>query len=149
MDRDSFAKAYTNPQSVSPELLITALLIFIAVVLVTLFLYRKYMNYKKTKLFLEELEVLELGRVESNTLTTLVKRYALNEPVEILYSLRLFDELAEKEMARVLSSPLSSDSKTQYVDLLYRIRVKTYFPEGIQDNQPAEVNLDEVNTTGE
>ena len=132
MDRSGFAKAYTDPTTASPEALLTTLLIIVALIIVFIFLYKKYVYYKKQKIFLEELETLDLGSVESDTLTKLVKRYALNEPVAILYSLRLFDELAEKEMARVLGSPLSSDSKTKYVDMLYRIRQKTYFPEVAQ-----------------
>ena len=73
--------------------------------------------------------LLELDDVQENTLTDLVKRYAQKEPVSVLFSLRLFDDMATKEISRVLGSAGSAMQKQQYVNLVYEIRKKTYFPE--------------------
>ena len=117
-----------TPSEINLKVAGWVLLLCVALILLIYFIYKRYIRFKKQQELLEELEIRDYESMESNTITDLVKRYTLNEPIEILYSLRLFDELAEKEMERVLGSSLSSESKNQYVDLLYRIRQKTYFP---------------------
>ncbi|RJP23651.1 MAG: hypothetical protein C4527_19910 [Candidatus Omnitrophota bacterium] len=117
-----------KPSDINLEVAAWVILLCAALILFIFLAYKRYLRFKKEQELLEELVVREFESVESSTITDLVKRYTVNEPIEILYSLRLFDELAEKEMTRVLGSALSSESKTQYVDMLYRIRQKTYFP---------------------
>ncbi len=88
-----------------------------------------YQRWKKHRRFIEELNQLSLEEAEGNALINIVKRHAMSEPVEVLYSLRVFDELAEKEMNRILSLQGSQEIKQKYIDLLYTIRQKTYFPD--------------------
>ena len=59
----------------------------------------------------------------------MVKRYAMEEPVTILYSERLFDEMAADEIQRVIASPASAQAKEQFIDTIYKIRVRTYHPD--------------------
>ena len=117
-----------KPSDINLEVAAWVILLCAALILFIFLAYKRYLRFKKEQELLEELVVRDFESMESSTITNLVKRYTVNEPIEILYSLRLFDELAEKEMTRVLGSALSSESKTQYVDMLYRIRQKTYFP---------------------
>ncbi|MBI1386933.1 MAG: hypothetical protein GC154_00610 [bacterium] len=128
-------------QDVSGEAIVTVLLIAVCLIGLIIFVHRRYVRYKKERQFIDELETMEMGQTESDTLFNLVRRYALNEPVDILYSVRLFDELAVKEIERVLASPLSSDSKSKFVNLIYSIRQKTYFQElaqSVHDNNSSE-----------
>lgn len=116
-----------NPSEISPVLL----LLFLTITALTFVLFpyflRQYRHYLQTVRFREEMDAMDLKREDSNILWELVKRYALNEPVKILYSLPLFDELAQKEMVRVLSHPYSSHTKMHYIDHLYGLRQKMYF----------------------
>ncbi len=109
--------------------------------LVCLIIYLSYcyQRFKKFKAFEAEMNMLELGHEQEDTLSMMVKRHALNEPVQILYSLRTFDEMATKEINRILASPGSSASKQKFVDLIYDIRQKTYHQDlirpGTQNNE--------------
>ncbi|HPA45017.1 MAG TPA: hypothetical protein PLG59_06270 [bacterium] len=98
-------------------------------IVIIVFANYRYRRWKKHQRFVAELNQLALGDKEGNTLIDLVKRYAMDEPVEVLYSLRAFDALAEKEMCRILGLQGSQETKQQYIDLLYSIRQKTYFPD--------------------
>ncbi len=98
-------------------------------IVAVVFVSYRYKRWKKHQRFVAELSQLALEDKEGNTLIDLVKRYAMDEPVEVLYSLRVFDQLAEKEMCRVLGLQGSQEAKQQYIDLLYSIRQKTYFPD--------------------
>lgn len=115
----------------SSSLPLTTMFIVLAVFLLIGFLiaalYYLHERQKKEHDLQVEMKQLELHKDEKNALYEIVKRNAISEPIEVLYSLPLFDELAQKEIARVLSSPLSSESKSHYVNLLYEIRRKTYF----------------------
>ncbi|MFH1739903.1 MAG: hypothetical protein ABIH23_12905 [bacterium] len=105
-------------------------------VLVAILIYAsyRYKRWKKHQRFIEELNQLSLEENEGMTLIGLVKRYAMDEPVEVLYSLRVFDDLAEKEMCRILGLQGSQETKQKYIDLLYKIRQKTYFPDLAANN---------------
>ncbi len=135
MNNKSFDVPFLTPTDVNLDVMIWALGICVVLITFIIVAYKRYQRFKKEQELIEEMEVREFENQESSTITDLVKRYTVNEPVEILYSLRLFDELAEKEMTRVLGSSLSSDSKKKYVDLLYRIRQKTYFPSEFHHEQ--------------
>lgn len=122
-----------NPWFAPTEIPIQTLLVVVialsSIILIIFMIYRRYIRFKKLQSFHEEMDLMQFENQESKTLDDIVKRYALNEPVEILYSLRLFDEMAEKEMERILSSSMPSKAKDKYIDLLYQIRHKTYFSE--------------------
>jgi hypothetical protein len=74
-----------------------------------------------------------------------VKQYAMQEPVQILLSLRMFDELACQEISRVLGSSGSTTAKNRFVQMIYDIRKKTYFPDWDKKAEP----LDEDETKQE
>ncbi len=99
------------------------------IVLVACISVYRYRRFKLFQEFSQELTLLELDEVEGNALTNIVKRYSLKEPVSVLFSLRLFDELATKEISRVLGSAGSAAQKQQFINLVYEIRKKTYYPE--------------------
>jgi len=137
---------WIKPTDVPVDLLFGLLLGMTLIVLAILYIHRRYAYFKKVQILQEEMELLQLENNESQTLESLVKRYTLNEPVEILYSLRLFDELALKEMGRILGSPLSQDSKKKYIDLLYMIRQKTYFAGGAYSSNPVSFNSNDLHS---
>ncbi len=110
-----------------PVLILGTLAAVTFLVAVVTFASYRFRRWQKQRRFIEELDQIALEENEGNALINLVKRYAMDEPVEILYSLRRFDELARREMARVLALPGSKESKQEYIDLLYSIRQKTYF----------------------
>lgn len=99
------------------------------IICLALYLSYRYKWFVKFKRLKEEMESLELNPVEENILNGMIKRYRLNEPVDLLMSLPLFDELAEKEMRRVLKTPGSSTAKQSYIELVYEIRQRTFFPD--------------------
>lgn len=89
----------------------------------------QYYRWKKFKVFEDEMRSLDLDTESEGTLALMVKRYAMDEPVQILFSPRLFDEMASNEIVRVLGSPGSMKAKQHFIDTVYKIREKTYFPD--------------------
>lgn len=85
--------------------------------------YQKWRRYNR---FVTELKTLDLEPDQEGTFADIVKRYHMAEPVNILYSKRLYDEMAASEMVRVLSSPGTVSAKAAYIDSLYEIRDRTY-----------------------
>lgn len=125
MNPDDLGKIYQNTE-VSMQAFLSLGIGCIVLIVAIIYIHKRYMRYVKEREFMEEMQTLEMEPNESDTLFSLVRRYALNEPVDILYSQRLFDELAVKEISRVLGSPLSKENKTKFVNLIYNIRQKTY-----------------------
>lgn len=121
----------------------------IVLIVLIVFVHKRYTRYIKERAFLDEIQTLEMEQSESDTLFSLVRRYALNEPVDILYSQRLFDELAVKEISRVLGSPLSKENKTKFVNLIYNIRQKTYNQSLMPESSNPEAALTEGTTEPE
>ncbi len=116
--------------------------VLLAIAVVTgiiIYLSYRYQRFKKFREFMDEVEMLDLGNEEEDTLSNMVKQYALKEPVQILVSLRLFDEMATKEISRILASAGSAAAKQKFVDLVYEIRKKTYYKESSLSRTP--VNL--------
>ena len=64
-------------------------------------------------------------------MASLVKRYQVGEPVQILYSAKLFDDLATAEMRRILASQGSAEAKEKFINSLYEIRTRTYHPDWV------------------
>lgn len=116
-----------------PQLIVTVLMTIAAIVVALVIGAHYYRRWRKHRRFTDELNQFALEEDEGSTLVGLVKRYATDEPVEILYSLRAFDELAEKEMKRILGVQGSQEAKQRYIELLYTIRQKTYFADLIEE----------------
>lgn len=107
------------------------LLLLIGGILVITFWYHRWKKYNN---FIAEMKALDLNPEEEGTLAAMVKRHSMSEPVNILFSARLFDEMASDEILRVLGSPASAVSKQKFIDQVYNIRTRTYHPEwdGVQ-----------------
>ena len=120
---------FFRTSSVSSQVLLQCLVGVALFIGFAIYLSYQYQWFKKVRRFREEMELLELNPAEENLLTKMIHRYRLNEPVDMLLSLRLFDELATKEMHRVLESPGSSAAKQGYIEMVYEIRQRTFFQE--------------------
>lgn len=115
--------------AISTEVFISVLVILAILTLVCTFGAHYYRKFKKIQEFKDELTQLELDQDQENAMVELIKRYAMNEPVEILMSVRLFDEMAAKEINRILASSGSSSAKQNFVNMVYDIRKKTFYPD--------------------
>ena len=85
--------------------------------------YRRWHRYKE---FEDEMRSLDLDREQEGTFAAMIKRYRIGEPVQILYDLKRFDDLASAEMRRILGSPGSAEAKENFINALYDIRMRTY-----------------------
>lgn len=109
--------------------------------------YYFFQRYKKIEEFKQELQSLGLGEEGENTLVDMVKRYALQEPLDILMSVKTFDQMAIQEIERILASAGSSKAKQQFINLIYEIRLKTYYADLVEksgENKTAAENSDTV-----
>jgi hypothetical protein len=106
--------------------IIGVLLFFIILIIVVTLHYQKWKRYND---FVSEMKTLDLDPESEGTLAAMVKRYQMDEPVNILFSARLFDEMATTEIMRVLGSPAPASAKQQFIDQVYNIRLRTYHPE--------------------
>lgn len=89
----------------------------------------RYQRWCKFKEFENEMKSLDLNPDQEGTLGDMVRRYQIGEPVQILYSPKLFDDLATAEMRRILGSQGSVETKQKFIDAIYDIRTKTYHPD--------------------
>ncbi len=138
-----------TPTEIPIQSILVIVIVLSLIILIIFMVYRRYIRFKKLQSFHDEMDLMQFENNESKTLDDIVKRYALNEPVEILYSLRLFDEMAEKEMARILSSSMPSKGKNKYIDLLYQIRHKTYFSEEVPAYSARKNDQNKTDSNGE
>ncbi|MDP8245261.1 MAG: hypothetical protein P9L94_14350 [Candidatus Hinthialibacter antarcticus] len=122
---------FFNNSSYSIEIFIYTLLAISVVIAATVYGNNKYQWFQKISRFRDEMHSLQLGAADEALLSDLVRRYMMKEPSEALASLPLFDELAQKEIQRVLSSPGSSEAKEDFVKRIYEIRQKAFFPEWV------------------
>lgn len=99
--------------------IVFALLGTVALGIVTSYLWQRYCKFRQ---FQQEMNALGLNSEQEGTLSAIVRRYRMHEPIDILLSEKLFDELASKEMVRILSSPASAELKDRYIRELYEIR---------------------------
>lgn len=104
--------------------------------LILIFLTYKYRKYKRFQEFVDEMKQLDLDEEQENTLAGMVKRYSMDEPVKILMSARLFDEMAAREIEMVLGSAASANAKKQFINMVYDIRKKTYAPDVWMSHTP-------------
>lgn len=114
---------------VGAEYVVWILLGLAALIGLVIYASYRYKRYKSMQEFSDEMHQVGLSTEEESTLTDLVKHYAMQEPVQILLSLRMFDEMACQEISRVLGSSGSTTAKDRFVQMIYDIRKKTYFPD--------------------
>ncbi len=133
MDKVFSSRVWT-PAAISPETMIIGFIVLIGIFFLLPYVLRKYYQYQERLRFMEEAYAMALEGEDSSTLQNLVKRYTLNDPVKIFYSLPLFDELVQKEMVRVLRDSYSANTKMTYIDHLYDLRQKMYFEHAHQFN---------------
>ncbi len=125
---------FFSNSGVGADVLVYFLLGLTAVTFLIIYSVYRYRRFKRYQEFVAEMKQFQLDEEQENTLAQMVKSYALEEPVEILLSLRKFDELAQKEIAKVLGSTGSVDAKKKFINLVYDIRRKTYFPDYLSMN---------------
>jgi hypothetical protein len=120
-------------------ILLGILVVVLSVVVGTLF----YQRWKRYNEFIGELKTLDLNPEEEGTLASMVKRYQMDEPVNILFSPRLFDEMASHEILRVLGSSATTKTKQKFIDQVYAIRTRTYHSDWLESTErPAETERD-------
>jgi hypothetical protein len=144
---ESNAITFFKNREIDPSLILKLFLLLGCVILsISIGVYR-YNRWKKYKEFETEMKSLELDPEAEGTLANMVKRYSMNEPVNVLFSSRLFDEMAAIEIQRVLASSASAKLKANFIDTVYNIRVKTYNPDWVA-NDPQSQNpvLESSNT---
>jgi hypothetical protein len=122
-----FTNGFWKPAEIAPLVLLLIGVALIFAIKLLPYLQRYYNQYVRVQQFRNLVGAMALERKDTNVLWELAQRYALNEPGQILCSLPLFDELAQKEMERVLRHPYPSTAKMRYIDLLYSLRNKMYF----------------------
>lgn len=119
-------KFFSNANDLSPEVVLGVLVGAVIVLGLVMFAVYRYQRWKRFRNFVDEMQQLGLNPLQEGTFGDLVRRYKMNDPVQILYSLRMFDEMAAREMNRVLSSPGSMNAKDEFITTLYEIRERTY-----------------------
>ena len=124
--------------SVDPTTLIYFLVGIIVMVVSLVYGTYRYQQWRKFKLFAAELKALDLNPENEGTFSDMVKRYKFAEPVNVIFSKRLFDEMAEKEIRRILSSAGSFNVKQQYIDIIYAIRTQTYHSDWLVESDELE-----------
>ncbi len=121
-------KLWSNTAA-EPSTILTILIVLMVLISAIIFASYRYQRWKRFKEFEEEMKSLDLEPEDEGTFAWMVKRYKMDEPVNIIYSPRLFDEMATNEMLRVLASQASMESKRDFIDTVYTIRTKTYHPD--------------------
>ncbi len=120
---------FLTPTEIDPEVLfwlIGSLTVIIAVIVFMSYRYNRWVKYKE---FESEMKALDLDTGSEGTLAEMVRRHSLNEPVNVLFSASLFDEMASQEIRRILGGSAPAQQKQEQIDTLYHIRTKTYHPE--------------------
>ncbi len=117
---------FISTTSVAPQYILMILGGLVAFVAIFTYATYQYHKWQKHQQFVSEMRTLDPKPEEEGMLADMVKRYNMDEPVKVLYSQRLYDEMASGEMLRILSSPGSAEAKSNYIDSLYEIRHKTY-----------------------
>ncbi len=125
---------------VDPTVMIQVLSGIVLLITGIIVLTYKYQRWKRYNEFVTEMKSLDLDPDSEGTLAGMVKRYSMDEPVNILFSARLFDEMAATEIIRVLGSPGSVQAKKEFIDTVYKIRTRTYHPDwlGVKEEQVTE-----------
>ncbi len=114
-----------------PATIATILSVLFGIIFLILLGTYRYQKWKKYKTFEEEMKALDLHPDEEGTFAWMVKRYSMDEPVNIIFSARLFDEMATNEIQNVLSSNAPLSAKSRFINTVYDIRMKTYHPDWV------------------
>lgn len=140
---------FFKTQSTDPEVLVYILLGLASIIFGLVYGLHRYSKWKKFKLFEDEMKSLDLNPDDESAFTGMVKRFELEEPVNVLMSARLFDEMATKEIEKVLGSAGSKSAKEKFIEAVYRIRTKTYHSDWLNQEveEPALNTLDLGNET--
>ncbi|MFB3789334.1 MAG: hypothetical protein ACE15F_23490 [bacterium] len=120
---------FLTPTDIDPKVLLWllgTLTVTIAVIVYVTYRYNRWVKYKE---FESEMKALDLDTGSEGALAEMVRRHNLNEPVNILFSASMFDEMAAEEIRRILGSTASAQQKQERIDTLYNIRTKTYHPD--------------------
>lgn len=127
-----------------PVVLVYILLGLAFIIFALVYSLHRYNKWKKFKVFEDEMKSLDLNPDDESAFTGMVKRFELEEPVNVLMSARLFDEMATKEIEKVLGSAGSKSAKEKFIEAVYRIRTKTYHSDWLNQEveEPALNTLD-------
>ena len=117
---------FMRAQTVDPQIIFGILGGIVFALATGVYCVYRYQQWRSYQNFVGEMQQLGLNPDQEGTFGDLVKRYKMKDPVEILYSLRMFDDMAAAEMSRVLGSSGSMSAKEEFVDTLYEIRQITY-----------------------
>ncbi len=120
-----------------PATLMTILVVLMSIVSAVVFGVYRYHRWKNYKEFETEMKSLNLNPEQEGTFSWMVKRYSMEEPVNIIFSPRLFDEMAAREIQNILASSASSKTKSDFINLIYEIRVRTYHPDWTSAEEPS------------
>ena len=133
MGNKGFGFNFITPESVEPQVFLYILGGLAVLVFVIVYGSYRYQRWKRFREFEDEMKSLDLNTEQEGTLGGMVKRYQIGEPVQILYSAKLFDDLATAEMKRILGSQGSAEAKERFINAIYSIRTKTYHPDWVGD----------------
>ncbi len=111
---------------VDPQLLLWILVGIAVLVFSIVYGTYRYNRWRRFKEFENEMKSLDLNPEQEGTLASMVKRYQVGQPVQVLYSSKLFDDMAAAEMERILGSQGSAEAKERFIDTIYEIRMRTY-----------------------
>ncbi len=111
---------------VDPQLLLWILVGVAVLVFSIVYGTYRYNRWRRFKEFENEMRTLDLNPEQEGTLASMVKRYQVGQPVQVLYSSKLFDDMATAEMQRILGSQGSAEAKERFINTIYEIRTRTY-----------------------
>ncbi len=126
---------FFDNKGMDPQILVWILVSLALIIFGLVYGLHRYNKWKKFKAFEDEMRTLDLNPDDESTFAGMVKRFEMEEPVNVLMSARLFDEMATKEIEKVLGSSGSKSSKENFIQQVYRIRTKTYHPDWLRTNE--------------
>lgn len=139
--QNEFSAPLFKNTSIDPTLLLSILGSLVALILLIVYGVYRYNKWKQYVAFEDEMKSLGMDSNAEDTLAGMVKRFQMDEPVQILFSPRLFDEMATNEILRVLASSGSLKAKQNFIDTIYEIRNKTYSPDLVASNEDEESEM--------
>ena len=127
-----FNVKFLTAQTVDPAVIFGVLGGIVLAIALGIYISYRYKKWCTHRTFNSEMQQLGLNPNQEGTFGDLVKHYKMKDPVQVLYSLRMFDEMAALEIVRVLGSPGPISAKEDFIDALYEIRQITYLSDGIE-----------------
>ena len=137
--KGGFGFSFIDAKQVDTDILLYILSGIAVLVFAIVYGSYRYNRWRRFKEFEGEMKSLDLNPEQEGTLGDMVRRYQVGEPVQILYSPKLFDDMATAEMKRILGSQGSAEAKEKFINAIYNIRTKTYHPDWIGELSPDEV----------